>query len=54
MNNSDRRRAGPRVLQDTEPNYKQMVYVEARTYSDKLTENNDLDGLVKRYLQGQL
>ena len=31
-----------------------MAYLDARSYSEMLTENNDLDGVVKRYLQGQL
>lgn len=54
MNNSARRLAGQRVLQEKEPNYKQIAYLDARNYSERLTENNYLDGVVKRYLQGQL
>ena len=53
-NIGDRRPSGQRILQEKEPNYKQMAYLDARSYSEMLTENNDPDGVVKRYLQGQL
>ena len=33
-NNGDRRPSGQRILQEKEPNYKQMAYLDARSYSE--------------------
>ena len=42
------------MQQVNEPNYKQMAYVDTWNYGVKLATSNDLDEVVKRYLQGKL
>ena len=42
------------MQQVNEPNYKQMAYVDTWNYGVKLATSNDIDEVVKRYLQGKL
>lgn len=54
ININGRRLAGGRVLQEKEPNYKQMAYFDARNYGETLTKNKEPNTVVKGYLQGKL
>ena len=51
---SNKKPVAQRVHKNMEPNYKQMAYADTRKYGEKLTGNNDLDEVVKGYLQGQV